>query len=254
VTRNKSLIIALTDFKQAMKVRYVKYSFYGTALLGPILVVMMVGGPLALIPSTSSDYPIMVSMMIPLGSAILALMEVIPAGLISANALVGEKEQRTLEPLLVTPLTDRQLLWGKVLGSLIPCVILLYGGTAVTAIAINVLLLVMGNPLVLFPDPPGMFLIFVVGPIVALAIISTMILISGKVSRVYEAYQMGSVAVLVLMIPLYLPMMQFSGSVGSLDLIWLSDLITFAVALVLASLTWALAIKRFNRDQMVTQV
>src|SRR5579871_1219606 len=40
--------------------------------------------------------------------------------LISAHSVAGEKERRTLEPLLATPATGAEILAGKTLGSLLP--------------------------------------------------------------------------------------------------------------------------------------
>jgi ABC-type Na+ efflux pump permease subunit len=192
--------------------------------------------------------------MVSMGSALLTVMSVIPAGLIAANALVGERESKTLEPLLCTPLTDRELILGKTLSSLLPCLAILFGGTLASAIGVNIIMIVTGNNLVLFPDLPGMFLIFAAGPVVILAVVSTMILVSGKVSRVYEAYQTGSVASLVLFIPIFGPFALIESTEPNPSFILLVNMVTFLIATVLASVTWTLALKRFNRDTMVSLV
>ncbi|MCF2136477.1 MAG: ABC transporter permease subunit [Candidatus Thorarchaeota archaeon] len=192
--------------------------------------------------------------MMPFASAMLALMSVVPASIIAANSFVGEKEQRTLEPLLLTPLTDQQIIVGKLLSAFIPCVILIYGGTLVTSIAISVIMLMAGRPLIMFPDLPGMFLIFVVGPIVVLGTVATMILISSRVSRVYEAYQTGSITALILLIPFFLPLMGMQNNTINIEYVWMSDIITFLIAVTIAAVTWLLALKQFNRDRMISMV
>ncbi len=250
MSRNKSLVIAITDLRMAMKARYVRYSLIGVAALGPVVAIVTIIGLLMTVPATSSEFGQMLSLVMPMGSAMLSLMAVIPAGLISANALVGEREQNTLEPLLATPLTDRELILGKALSSIIPCVLLLISGTAVSSVVIYLFTVFNGLPPVLFPDLPGLFLILVVGPTVVVAIVAMMILISGRVSRVYEAYQTGTAAVAVLLVPIVAP------SIGLTDprSVWLFDLITFAVALVLAAVAWYFAVRFFNRDAMVSRV
>ncbi len=255
MSRNKSLVIALTDMRRAFHVRYVKLSLVMVARFGPILVIVMMVGPSLTMNPASSDYGIVMSIMMPMAAAILALMSVIPAGMISANSFVGEKEQRTLEPLLLVPLTDQQIIIGKTLSSLIPCIVLLYGGTLATTLVLSIILIVAGKPLILFPDLPGMFLIFVVGPIVVLGIISTMIIVSSHVSRVYEAYQTGSIASLVMLIPMMLPLMGSTGggAIG-IEYVWLSDILTFVIAVVIAVVTWAMALRMFNRDRMVSMI
>src|SRR5438067_7386340 len=48
------------------------------------------------------------------------LMPITGAMALAAHAIVGEKQARTLEPLLATPLTTLELLTAKVLGALVP--------------------------------------------------------------------------------------------------------------------------------------
>lgn len=55
----------------------------------------------------------------------LAIPAVVPA-LLAAYAVVGERQQGTLEPLLTTPITRDELLLGKALAVLIPSVLISY--------------------------------------------------------------------------------------------------------------------------------
>ena len=48
------------------------------------------------------------------------LMPITGAMALAAHAVVGEKQARTLEPLLATPITTFELLVAKVLGALVP--------------------------------------------------------------------------------------------------------------------------------------
>src|SRR5205085_12619519 len=47
---------------------------------------------------------------------------------LAAHAVVGEKQARTLEPLLATPITTLELLVAKVLGALLPVLGICYAG------------------------------------------------------------------------------------------------------------------------------
>ena len=51
------------------------------------------------------------------------LMPIAIASTAAAFSIVGEKQQRTLEPILATPITDRQLLLGKLLASAGPTIL-----------------------------------------------------------------------------------------------------------------------------------
>ncbi len=254
MTSSKALIVAKTDLKMVMKVKWAKYSIILLSGLGPLIVIATLGLMILFVPADDPSYQLLLSMLIPLSSSMIALIAVLRATLIADTTLVGEREMNTLEPLLCSPLTDRELLWGKTLSSLIPTVGFMFSWTAITALVINILALVAGKPFVMFPDLPGLFLIFVAGPVVVLAIVSSMIIVSGRVKRVYEAYQSGSMVALVLIIPMFVPMM-IMGENSMIDqsVTWLTNISTFLIAVVIASVTWMMALKTFNRDSLISR-
>jgi ABC-2 type transport system permease protein len=250
MTLQKSMLVARADLKMAMKVGYVKYGLIVIAALGPVMLIAMVVLIAFAAPSVAVST---LAMLDPLMSPMLGLVSIIPASLIAANALVGEKEQNTLEPLLCTPLTDRELLIGKVLSSFIPSMALLLGSIIVTEVTSIIILAYLGYGIILFPGISSLFLLLTAGPTLIVAMVSVMILISGKVKRVYEAYQTSGATVIIFMIPMILPMVSLDPA-GNVDmnLVWFSNLITLLIAALLAIVTWALAIGRFNRDKMVS--
>lgn len=254
MTLNKSMIVAKADLGMALKVRYVKYALIGMGALGPIMSLLLVMS-LAVFGAPSD----VIAFMSPMVAALIGMMSIIPASLISANALVGEREQNTLEPLLCTPLTDSELLVGKLLSSFIPSMALLLGGLLATVVGTNIIFLVLGSSPVLIPDLAGFVLLLTAAPAMILAVTSVMILLSGRVKRVYEAYQTSGAIIMVFMIPMILPMTALSES-GTGDpatiqsLSWLSTFVTLIISVVLMVVTWFLALKRFNRDSMVSSV
>ncbi len=251
---DKSMTVARADLRMALKVSYVKYGLIGTAAIGPIMVIATVGLFVFTAPSSTELYVLM-QMMSPTISPMLGLVAIIPASLIAANALVGEREQNTLEPLLCTPLTDRELLFGKVLSSFIPSIILLLGSILVSEIATISMFLIAGFQPMLFPDIAGLVLLLTAGPLMILAMNSIMILISGRVARVYEAYQVSGASVMIFILPMILPMLTLDATGGiDIEAVWLSNIITILIAATLFVVTWALAFSRFNRDRMVSLV
>ena len=254
MTLSKSIIVAKADLKMAIKVRYVKYGLITMGAMGPIFTILMIALPMTMILDPS-EAEFLLAIMMPYAGSMLAMFSVIPAAMISANSFVGEREQKTLEPLLCTPLTDSELLVGKTLGALIPSLALLFGGTAAAALGTNIILLFNGLPMIMVPDAPGLFLVLAVGPIGALAVISVMILISGRVSKVYEAYQTSGAMVVLFMIPMVLPMTAMEGTASDvLAAAWFANFITFLIVAAVALVTWALAWSQFNRDKMVRMV
>ena len=250
----KAMLVARADLKMALQVRYVKFSLIGMGALAPVLVLALIGLMIASVPLADPAYPVLMSFFPQIGSTLIAMFSVIPATMIAANALVGEREQNTLEAILSTPLTDRELLLGKTLSSFIPSIVLLLAGTAAVMIGTTVEFLLLRKPWMMIPSVEGLFVILAAAPLVILAAVSINILISGKVKRVYEAYQSSGAIILVLMIPMFIPIIGLDVSgVPNPNIIWLGNLLTFLISAVLVTVTWALAFRRFNRDAMVSR-
>lgn len=164
---------------------------------------------------------------------------------LAAHAIVGEKQARTLEPLLATPITTLELLVGKVLGSLIPTlaisaagIALYFGGVAALAepgVARAVL------------TPRTWVLVLLVTPLSALVSLQFTILVSSRVNDARTAQQFGVLIVLPLTAVL---VAQFSGA------LWLG-----ATALALAGVGLAviwmlmavLSVALFDREAILTR-
>lgn len=252
---NKSMVVAKADLKMAMQVRFVKFGIIMAASFGPLMAILLFGA-LIIMGIPAAFFVELISI---LGSTItimLAIFAIIPSTMISANALVGEREQRTLEPLLCTPLTDQELLYGKLLSSAIPCLAILVSSVLITMVASIGTSIYLGLGIVIVPDLPGLVLLFVGVPFTILAVVAVMILISGKVSRVYEAYQMTGAIVLIFIFPMMVPWFSIDPVTGLIDqnLVWITNIITIMISVVLFAITWTLAVKQFNRDKMVSLV
>jgi ABC-type Na+ efflux pump permease subunit len=97
----------------------------GTMIVLPVIfVIIPIGNVLAIRPSMSPD-----AVRATVGGVTLTLFFVpliLPATL-SAYAVIGERDQGTLEPVLTTPVTREELLLGKALAILVPTVAVSYG-------------------------------------------------------------------------------------------------------------------------------
>jgi len=145
------------------------------------------------------------------------------------------------------------LLLGKTLAGALPSLIILVTSTIASVVGVAVLTVAMGFPMVIALDLPGLFLLVTAVPVMIFAIIAIMIIVSGRVTRVYEAYQMTTMIILVFMIPMILPLLSFETGV-SVDLVWFSNIITLLIASVIFVIGWAVALKLFNRDKLVSMV
>lgn len=175
------------------------------------------------------------------------LFWIIPISLtsaIAADSFVGEKERGTLEPLLATPIGDRELFFGKLMSSVIPSIV----GTWLGVALLMALVAVSRSPFYprfLLSDRDWAFSTFVVVPLMALMAASVAALISTRVSSYRAAYQLNGLVVLpviLLMIP----------QTVVLFLVTPAALGIIAVAIGLADLLvafWALRI--FDRERLL---
>jgi ABC-type Na+ efflux pump permease subunit len=114
----------------------------------------------------------------------------------AAGSIAGERERRTLETLLLSPATDRQLFVAKTVAAWAPAVAITFVGAIVYQAVVNYVLADTGvRP---FPNITWTLLIVWVSPALAAAALGVVVAISAR-SRTYEgALQAGGLLVLPL--------------------------------------------------------
>jgi ABC-2 type transport system permease protein len=127
-------------------------------------------------------------------AVMLVLIPVTSSMSLAAYSVVGEKQARTLEPLLVTPITTFELLGAKVLGAVIPSVALTAGFFAVYVL----IALVFAHPGVAWILLGARVLgtVFVLGPLAALAALQLAVCASSRVNDARTAQQLGVLVIL----------------------------------------------------------
>jgi ABC-2 type transport system permease protein len=134
-------------------------------------------------------------------SAILPFFMMLPAILptiISSYSIVGEKKNRTLEPLLAAPIAAEDIMAGKALAALIPALIATWLSAAIFAILVYLLT----NNIVhriLVPDSTWLIGLFVLGPLVAFLGVMFTIIISSRVNDPRTAQQVSVIFILPIM-------------------------------------------------------
>lgn len=126
------------------------------------------------------------------------IMPMMFSSIISAESFAGEKERKTLESLLYTPATDRELFLGKTLAAVIPSVVISWLSFLVYILVVNISTnSMMDGPW--FPLEGWYPLLFWVTP--AIAVLGTMVtvLISARVNTFMEAYQSGAALVILVL-------------------------------------------------------
>ena len=164
---------------------------------------------------------------------------------LAAHAVIGEKLARTLEPLLATPVSTGELLVAKMLGALLPTLVislaglgLYFGGIVATAAP--------GVAAAMLSLRTAMLAVWV-GPAAALVSLQSAIIISSRVNDARTAQQFG----VLIIIPLAAVLVaQFTGA------LWLSSTMLALLGLGLVGV-WVLlvllSVAIFDRDTILTR-
>lgn len=162
------------------------------------------------------------------------VLPLMAASVVAADSFAGEKERRTLEALVYTPTTDRELLLAKILGGWIPGSLVGLVGFIIYAIVADIMTMYVAGRIVL-PNPLWLLLVFWVGPAAAALGLGVTVIASSRVNTFQEAYQIGSLVVLPVVL---LVVGQAAGAfilsnwlVALMGLLlWLFNVIIFALA------------------------
>lgn len=159
---------------------------------------------------------------------------------IALETFVGEKERKSLEPLLSTPLTNSQLYVGKVLAALIPPMITSYLGITVYLIG----LFVAAN----WAIPTELFIqILLLSTIQGVIMVASAVIVSSQTTSVRAANLLASFIIVPIALLLQLEaIVLFWGN--SQGLWWL------ILALVVTAVIFIrMGIKIFNREELLGQ-
>lgn len=166
--------------------------------------------------------------------------------LIASQSVAGEKERRTLEPLLASPVTAAELVAGKSLASLVPAVAITWAAFVVFCVGVDLVAwpLVQGP---LMPNALWTFGVLVIAPLFAFFGNGVAVLISARVSEARMAQQISALVVL--------PLVGMVGGqvAGVLKAGFLYYALQGAVVLVLdLVLLWA-SIRLLDRERLVSR-
>lgn len=170
---------------------------------------------------------------------------IIPATL-APYSIVGEKTQRTLEPLLATPVSTGDLLLGKNVAATLPAILSTWLAFGIFALGAR---LIISDPLAfarLF-EARWLVAIFILGPLLAVLSVNLAIMISSRSNDPRVAQQISSLVVFPL---LFVFLGQMVGW------FYLSQLLVFIFALltlVLDVIFSFLAIRIFDRESILTR-
>ena len=163
---------------------------------------------------------------------------------VAADSFVGEKERSTIEPLLATPIRNRELFAGKLMTAVIPAVLGTWLGTAIFAAMVAASHSPYYPPFVL-ADADWLLSSLVIAPLVALLAAGIGALISTRVSSYRVAYQLnGLIALPVILI--LIPQAALLFLVTPRAWLYVAMLLVILDVMIVG---WAVAI--FDRDRLL---
>jgi ABC-2 type transport system permease protein len=188
--------------KDLSVIRRNKYVFYSLIAMPIILGVLL---PLFLTQSVTAGagqltQEEMVQTVYQIGNLSAMYFVLIPAvlpSIIASYSIVGEKIEKSLEPLLATPTTDGELLLGKCLASFIPCMAVTYIAALVFVPIIDIWSYSTIG-VYLFPNAYWALLTFAITPLGCIMSVLANVIVSSKVSDIRAAQQLGGIVILPL--------------------------------------------------------
>ena len=174
------------------------------------------------------------------------IIPVMSSSVIAADSFAGEKERNTLEALLAAPLTDSELLLGKILVSFIPGMGVTILGFIIYTLTTD-LLTYQSFGMYLLPNMPWIIMILILAPAISLLGIGVTVVISSRVKGFREAQQLSALMIVPVLALL------FGQAAGFLIMGSNVILIMSAVVLGLAFLVFRFGLRLFQRENILAR-
>ena len=195
----KSWIVTQKDLSVFKKNKYVLYSLIAIPIIMgvvlPIIFIFALNAEAVTLPC--AELLIAANQIVSIATMYLVLIASILPSIIASYSFVGEKIEKSLEPLLATPTTDGELLLGKSLAAFLPCISVTFLGAAISAPIIDYWSYTTLG-VFLIPNLYWVLVIGVIAPLSCLMSVEANIIVSSKVNDIRAAQQLGGLVVLPL--------------------------------------------------------
>jgi ABC-2 type transport system permease protein len=246
VRLSKSWIIAAKDFKTYRKKKNIIYALF----VVPFLVAVLITGIISYVGTRNGSSRVSPTELVILLPAFLFFYVILAAYLatpISSYTIVGEKIEKSLEPLLATPTTDGEILLGKGIAAFLPPLAALWGGSVLFMVLMD--LTTEGKlGYYYFPDSNTALVLLLIIPLALLMSVLMNIIISSRVTDIRAGQQLGALTIL-----------PFAGLYvsGELNLVNLGDtgnlLIVTGALIVVDVLLFFVSRATFRREEILTR-
>ncbi len=183
---SKAWLVALRDFKIFRRQKNILYSIIVFPIIISVLFPLIIQyagqrsvGLFAALPNLMNSF----SFFFVIGAAY------IPLG-IASYSIVGEKVEKSLEPLLATPLTDGEILLGKAIAAVLPTLAAMYAAAAFFTVSMDAVTIGrLGYNY--FPNWTFAVLLLILVPVAVIMSVLYSVIVSSRVNDVRSANGFG---------------------------------------------------------------
>jgi ABC-2 type transport system permease protein len=244
----KSWIVTTKDLSVFRKNKYILYSLIALPfLMGLLIPAILIFSLQAEATSiTQAQLVEVATTLVNLFTAYFVIIAAVLPTIIASYSFVGEKLEKSLEPLLATPTTDGELLFGKSLAAFIPCVGATYIGALIFVIIIDGWS-VINLGVLLVPSVYWGIIMGVVTPLVCILSVEANVIISSRVNDIRAAQQLGAFVILPIILVLIL-----ATTVPTIPLVTLALILSGGLALADIAMSY-LSKATFQREEILTK-
>jgi ABC-type Na+ efflux pump permease subunit len=242
---SKSWDVTSKDFKVFLKKKNVIFSLLAFPLFISILLSFVIEFIVQRAGGSTSGTTLLLTLL-PSFTFYFAIIAALLPTTIASYSLVGEKVEKSLEPLLATPMTDEEILLGKGMAAFLPPIGATYLGALIFMVSSDVLTYSAFGYLY-FPNLVTGAILLLLVPFSAIMSIEVNVMISSRVSDVRVSQQLGFLTVLPMAV-VYL-----ASELNLISLDATSLLIISGVLLIVDLVLMYVARATFQRDQILTR-
>lgn len=195
----KSWIVTQKDLSVFKKNKYVLYSLVAMPIIMgvvlPVIFIFTLNSQISTLPH--AQLLAAANQVVDIATMYLVLVASILPSIIASYSFVGEKIEKSLEPLLATPTTDGELLLGKSLAAFVPCIAVTFIGALISAPIIDYWSFTKLG-ILLIPNLYWVLVIGVIAPLSCIMSVEANIIVSSRVNDIRAAQQLGGLVVLPL--------------------------------------------------------
>jgi ABC-2 type transport system permease protein len=234
--------IAAKDFSIFRKKKYVLYSLVSF----PLIISILLPAVIQLLISRKGLPSVGVVILLDAFSFFFIILAVILPVTLASYSIVGEKVEKSLEPLLTTPITDDEFLLGKTLAAFLPALVSAYAGIAIFMVLVDITTRSYLGYL-FFPNWNMVIILLLAIPLGCLFSTETNIIISSRINDIRASQQLGA----LILIPFGAIYVMFEVNFISFNITNL--LILCAVVLIADLILFYLTKAIFRREEILTK-